>query len=255
MGVDFLYIDEYVFAKRSNEILKCLELLKDEESVETYSEIIECRLTGRLPSTKFINREQYFALPEFFMVNEKETFVDCGAFVGDSIEKYIFAHDGTFGKIIAFEPDVVNFRAMKARVERFNMEWAFPAKKIQLVNAGVGRKTTVGVIEEHNRLGSIVSEGKISAGDSIKIFALDDFFAEQKINFLKADIESFEFDMLQGAEKIIRRDLPKIAVCIYHNASDVYRILLWLNDLNLGYKFSIRHHGASYSETVLYAYC
>lgn len=254
LGVDFLYVDEYVFAKRTEEILKCLELLEDEESTETYAEIIECRLTGRLPSAKFINREQYFALPEFFMVKEKETFADCGAFVGDSVEKYIFSHDGTFGKIFAFEPDAVNFRAMKARVERLNREWALPAEKIQLVNAGVGRKTTVGMIEEHNRLGSIISEGKNSAGDSIKIFALDDFFAEQKINFLKADIESFEFEMLQGAEKIIRRDLPKIAVCIYHNASDMYRILLWLDALNLGYKFSVRHNSAGYCETVLYVH-
>lgn len=254
LGVDSLYIDEYVFAKRADEILKCLELFEDEKSAETYAEIIECRLTGRLPSAKFISREQYFALPKFFTVNEKETFADCGAFVGDSIEKYIFAHDGTFGNIFAFEPDAVNFRAMEARVERLNREWALPAEKIQLVNAGVGRKTTVGMIEEHKGLGSIVSEKKISAGDSIKIFALDDFFAEQKINFLKADIESFEFDMLQGAEKIIRRDLPKIAVCIYHNASDMYRILLWLDGLNLGYKFSVRHHQPLYSDTVLYAY-
>ena len=60
--------------------------------------------------------------------------------------------------------------------------------------------------------------------------------------------------MLQGAEKIIRRDLPKMAICIYHNASDMYRILLWLAALDLGYKFSIRHHTPMNSDTVLYAY-
>ena len=61
-------------------------------------------------------------------------------------------------------------------------------------------------------------------------------------------------DMLRGAEKVILRDLPKIAVCIYHNASDMYQILNWLADLNLGYKFSIRHHTSNLYDTILYAY-
>lgn len=253
LGIDSLTVDEYVFAKRKEEILKCAELLADEESVETYTEIIESRLMGRLPSKKFIRGDQYFTLPEFRIVSEKEVFVDCGAFVGDSIERYIWTHDGTFGKIVAFEPDAISYRAMESRVERLNKEWAFPVGKIQMVAAGTGNKTIDGTIE-HKGLSSIISEQQNLNGESIKIYALDDFFSDSRINFLKADIESFELDMLKGAEKIIRRDLPKIAVCIYHNASDMYQILLWLNNLDLGYKFSIRHPGSLFIETVLYAY-
>ena len=254
LGLSYLNIDEYVFTKRQAEILKCVELLDDEESAETYAEIIECRLFGRLPQEKFISNDQYFILPEFRRLVEKEIFVDCGAFVGDSVEKYILAHDGTFGKIFAFEPDNINYRSMKNRVERLNREWALTDDKIQLVNAGVGLKTTDGIIENHNGLGTNISEDTNLTGDSIKIYALDDFFNEQPINFLKADIESFETDMLQGAEKIIRRDVPKIAICIYHNASDMYRILHWLNNLNLGYRFAIRHHSSLFFDTILYAY-
>ena len=253
LGLSYLTVDEYVFAKRQDEILKCVELL-DDESAETYTEIIECRLFGRLPTEKFISGEPYFILPEFHKLYEKEVFVDCGACVGDTIEQYLFLHGGTFGKIFAFEPDVVNYDAMKFRVERLNKEWALTADKIQLVNAGVGRTTTEGVIQNHDGLGTHIFEDTNLSGDAIKIYALDDFFPNQRIHFLKADIESFELDMLRGAEKIIRRDLPKIAVCIYHNASDIYQILLWLNGLNLGYNFAVRHHGTLFSETVLYAW-
>ena len=247
-------VDEYVFTKHMDEILHCLELLDDEESATVYVETIESRLMGRLPSREIFNRNQYFALSEFCTFSEKEIFVDCGAFVGDSVEGYIFSHEGTFGKIVAFEPDAVNFNALKIRTERLNKEWALPAGKIELVNAGVGRKTTEGIVPKHVGLGSMISEQKISDGDTIKIFALNDYFSAQKVGFIKADIESFEFDMLQGAEKIIRRDVPKISVCIYHNASDMYQILLWLAKLDLGYKFSIRHHSPANLDTVLYAY-
>ena len=254
LGLSYLNIDEYVFAKRANEILKCVELLDDEESVETYTEIIECRLTGRLPIERFISSDVYFKMPMFRMMTDKEVFVDCGAFVGDTVEQYLFSHGGMFGKIFAFEPDRINFDAMTARVERLNKEWALTADKIQPINAGVGLTTTKGVIENHNGLGTNISEDTNLIGDAIKIYALGDFFKDQRIDFLKADIESFELDMLQGAEKIIRRDMPKIAVCIYHNSSDIYQILLWLNSLNLGYKFSVRHHSPAYFDTVLYAY-
>ena len=248
LGVSFLSVDEYIFSKRISELVKCAEILEDEESAEAFAEIIESRLMNRFPEGKIFNRYQYFALPEFCTRSEKEIFVDCGAFVGDTIEDYIFTHGGTFGKIFAFEPDSINFAAMATRVERLNIEWALPKNKIQLVDAGAGRKT------KHAALSSMISEQENSGGDSIKIYALDDFLAEQKIDFLKADIESFELDMLQGAEKIIRRDLPKMAICIYHNASDMYQILLWLAKLDLGYKFSIRHHSPANLGTVLYAY-
>lgn len=253
LGLSCLTVDEYVFAKRADEILKCVELL-DDESAETYTEIIECRLIGRLPTENFISGDVYFKLPMFRIMTEREVFVDCGAFVGDTVEQYLFSHGGMFGKIFAFEPDSINYRAITTRVDRLNREWALTSDKIQLVNAGVGLKTTEGVIQNHNGLGTNISEDKNLEGDVIKIYALDDFFQNQRIDFLKADIESFELDMLKGAEKIIRRDLPKISVCIYHNASDIYQILLWLNGLNLGYNFAVRHHSPAYFDTVLYAW-
>lgn len=54
--------------------------------------------------------------------------------------------------------------------------------------------------------------------------------------------------------KIIRRDRPKIAVCIYHNTYDMFRIQLWLDGLNLGYKFAVRQHSFGCLDTILYAW-
>ena len=254
LGLDSLSVDEYVFAKRADEILRCAEILEDEESVEIYSEIIERRLMNLPLNKNLFSWNQYFVVSPFYTIDPKEIFVDCGAFVGETIEQYLFSHSGTFDKIFAFEPDIMNYRAMQKRILRLNEEWALSQDKIQIFNAGVGYKTTEGKIDSHNGLGSRISENIVESLETIKIYALNDFFKDQKVTFLKADIESFELDMLKGAENIIRRDLPKIAVCIYHNASDLYQILLWLKDLNLNYKFAIRHHGALYSETVLYAY-
>lgn len=87
--------------------------------------------------------------------------------------------------------------------------------------------------------------------------SLDQYFAQrggERITFLKADIEGAEWDMLLGAENIIRSSRPKIAVCIYHNIFDFYRLPMLLREFVPEYKFSVRHHWNGFNETVLYCY-
>lgn len=81
------------------------------------------------------------------------------------------------------------------------------------------------------------------------------YFKNTKVDFLKADIESYEFDMLLGAKNILKRDKPKLAIAIYHNAYDMYNILDWLDNLKLGYKFYIRQHSVRDTEKLLYVVC
>ena len=247
-------MDEYVFADHVGEMLECLESFSDEESKEIYRQVISGHLSQEYKSI-YTYAEQYFACPEFLAPNGSEVFVDVGAYVGDSVERYIFNRAGVFGKIYAFEPDMANFKAMKYRAERLQREWALPKDKIELVPCGVGKENLDMTVKNGVQgLSSKLVDSDESDGKTVRVVKLDDYFKEQKVDFLKADIESFEYDMLCGAEKIIRRDRPLLAICIYHNATDLYRTMLWIKNLNLGYKFKARHHSVTQAETVLYAY-
>ena len=223
----------------SEEILECAARLDDDESASTYATMFELRLHHKNNSVVRppLNHDKYFALPPFAEMWTNDVFIDCGASVGDSIEQFLWAHEGCFDKIFSFEPDPKIFKALAARTRRLNEEWALDEGQINLVNAGVG---------------AVSSKGALEGG--FNVVALDDYFADQPISFIKADIESYELDMLKGAEKIIRRDRPKLAICIYHNASDMFRIQQWIDSLNLEYKFAVRHHSLRLAETVLYAW-
>jgi FkbM family methyltransferase len=62
---------------------------------------------------------------------------------------------------------------------------------------------------------------------SVPLFCLDDLFSGQGIDcvdFIKMDIEGAEFQALDGAEKIIRRHHPKLAVTMYHRPYDYQTI-------------------------------
>lgn len=61
-----------------------------------------------------------------------------------------------------------------------------------------------------------------------------------KVDFIKADIEGAERDMLTGAKETIKRFLPKIAICTYHLEDDPYVLESIIRDCSS--KYVIEHH-------------
>ncbi|WP_031474746.1 FkbM family methyltransferase [[Clostridium] aminophilum] len=101
-------------------------------------------------------------------------------------------------------------------------------------------------------LGMQVSE----QGDNrIEVVSLDDYFTDHdRVSFIKSGIEGLEFDMLQGAERTIRKQHPKLAIRVYHKPDDLIRIYQLIKSLDHTYRFSIRNHSSLMMDTVLYCY-
>ncbi|MDR2691539.1 MAG: FkbM family methyltransferase, partial [Dysgonamonadaceae bacterium] len=59
--------------------------------------------------------------------------------------------------------------------------------------------------------------------EKIAITTLDRFAEERKltrVDFIKADIEGAERDMLRGAANVLKTFAPKLAICTYHLGDD-----------------------------------
>jgi len=67
------------------------------------------------------------------------------------------------------------------------------------------------------------------------------------------DIEGAEPEALVGAKNMICKYLPDLAICVYHSPNHLWEVPLYLNDLNIGYKFYLRNYTGFSIETVLYA--
>ena len=85
----------------------------------------------------------------------------------------------------------------------------------------------------------------------IDITPIDDE-VDEKVTMMKMDIKGLEFDALQGAERILREDMHKLAICVYHEKEDIIRIWQYLKSVQPKYKFYLRHHNWVATETVLY---
>ncbi len=231
------------------------DVLGDERSKEVLRAILMSMLTGdRRFCEAVYEKDQYFCLPQF-CGSANEIYIDAGAFVGDSLERFMWAHNGVFQSLYAFEPGLRQFIALRARVARLKAEWALNGESIVLMNAGLG---------EHNARSQICSGGSLTSlaiGDSpdaetqpVTVLSLDNFLKGQSITFLKADVEGMEMALLKGARSTIQRDKPKISICVYHYPADIPAISLYLRGMVPDYRFSLRHHSPQMMETVLYCW-
>lgn len=258
MQIPHCSLDAYVVHKYFKEFERVYHAL-DDVSKEIYAGVLLCRMTGDIPGLEqYYCAEQYFCLPKFrWLQNRDGAFVDCGAFVGDTVESIIKYSMAIFQKIYAFEPTERAFTALQKRGAFLTDIWALAEGQIVYEQKAVGREHAFLTFRENTADLSTTSISTNSdAGESnVEVVALDEYFAGQKaqnVVFIKADIEGSEWDMLHGAAETIRRCKPLMAICLYHNIYDFFRIPLYLKELVPEYKFHIRHHSTRDEETVLY---
>jgi len=230
------------------------DLLSDAMSQKTLMAVLMSKLTGRKYYCEDVYEpNQYFSLPKF-CGSEKDIYVDAGAYVGDSIERFLWATNGFFSKIYGFEPAIRQYSSLENRVARIVSEWALDEQEdIVLINAALSDKTgTINSVTESKQLQS--ASLTIPGASVVQTYSLDDFIAGEKVSFIKADVEGMEMDVLRGAVQTIINWKPKLAICVYHYPNDIHEIIYYLHDLMPEYKFKLRHHSPQMMETVLYCW-
>lgn len=245
-------IDRIAFVRNS--------LLHDKVSRESYDAIIMTMLTGNnVYLRKVINDKQYFALPEFVTIGN-DHFVDAGAYVGDTLERFIWMNNGVFKHIYAFEPGKQQYLAAQSRIKRLCSEWAIDETKIDLVHSGLGDVNGRCSITYS---GDMLQSASISSGElgheqcnshNVDVCTLDSYLNGRPVSFIKADIEGSEMAMLRGAQNAIRTCKPKMALSVYHEPTDLYAIAEYVHELVPEYTIALRHHSPTLMESVLYCF-
>jgi FkbM family methyltransferase len=90
----------------------------------------------------------------------------------------------------------------------------------------------------------------------VATLSIDDLVTQRglgRVDFIKMDIEGSELRALHGAEKTLRRFRPKLAISAYHKPEDLFAMTIYLDGLQLGYKFYMDHFTVTGEESVLFA--
>lgn len=214
-------------------------LLADEESKKCFENKLNYILTKKETYLMCNSSEREYFPRDIFDFSESEYFVDAGAFHGEDTKELMKMIKNT--RALCIEPDKQNFEKLKKELEN--------EKGIELENAAIWEKNGSITFAESGSMGSTISDrGTVS----VKCISLDQKKLKG-VTFVKMDVEGAEMEAIAGAKEIIGRDLPKLAICVYHKVEHHWEIPILINKINKNYKIYMRQHDQTGIETVCYA--
>ena len=67
----------------------------------------------------------------------------------------------------------------------------------------------------------------------------------EPVTLIKMDIEGAEQSALKGCLRHIEEDQPKLALSVYHNFEDIWKLAKMVDETTPGYRFYLRYHGGN----------
>lgn len=231
-----------LFLKKKDENYQNLyNSLEDDLSKKVLDNILKFRVTHKNSYIKKIlsPNPQYFE-PDIYKVSESDYFVDCGAFIGDTLDTCLSITNGKIAGYYAFEPDSINYKYLKQKT----------TSSIRAYKAGAFSKNTKLQFDNLSSTGSKISNNGTMV---IDVVPLDEILKNKKVTFIKMDIEGSEKEALIGAKNTIQQQKPTLAIAVYHKFNDIFEIPELIKSFGVNYKYYLRHYTESLPETVLYA--
>lgn len=226
--------------------LQIYHRLSDKVSKEVFENIIQFRLTLNIRysesahelSTK--NGEQAYFDPGIVKTSDKEVFIDCGGYCGETTKQFIQFVSGKYHKIYIFEPDA---RLAKRTATDLRNE-----NNITIYPYGVGKEES---ILYFNAVGDASGNFSMNGTERVRVVKISDLVKE-KISYIKMDIEGMESEALHGVHEIIERDRPKLAISVYHKCDDIFAIAEQVLNYRKDYHLYLRHYSLNCDDTVMY---
>ncbi len=219
--------DKAFYEEHKSEITRVTALLEDDLSVKTMVNTVTNKLTGSIVPLK-----ECETTPEeensLISLKEGATFVDLGAYNGDTVLKYTSLCPG-IDKIYAVEPDKRNFRKLRENTSHI--------EGITYINALISDTTGMSHIDLSKGRG--VHEAK--DGGDIESVTVDDILKGDKVDFIKFDVEGNEHKAIEGAGESIKKYRPVMHIACYHRSEDIFDLPLEVLKIRSDYKVYMRH--------------
>ena len=160
------------------------------------------------------------------------TVFDVGAHIGQFT--MLMSLKALYGEVYAFEPSEVSRKMLSANMAHNDGKWGHRFTNVHLFPLAVGDKSGRGLKETLWLTDGTDQYGKTTA--EFDMTTLDDFCLThnmvQRVDFIKCDVDGWDYEVLLGAQKVLERFRPYLIVeCNYamgwrgHTQADLEQIL------------------------------
>ena len=232
-------IFDYDFLKKNiTKIEASFSLLTDEYSKKLYSNIIKYKLTGRIEYLLDFTEDTSESISKFFSTVKWNSFLDLGAYNGDTIRETINIAPN-LSKIIAFEPDTKNHRKLCTYLENLNIETeahnlcAWNKRETLLFDSSGNRNSTISSL---NHTASVGDTKKIP----IEANSVDNVLNGRSVDYINYDVEGAEAFAIEGSIDTLKKYEPDLLVAAYHRSGDIFELILTLSQILPKHTFFLR---------------
>lgn len=171
---------------------------------------------------------------ESLKITDSESFVDVGAWEGDSIRAFLNVVDHKYHKIHAFEPDPTIFQTLQRHYGNH--------ENMILYRLGLGAQDgELSISRGNTQSACLTALSAEPEADRISIKTLDEVLADEPVSLIKIFIPFMFTDVLKGGINLIRKNRPRLIVNVAADDSfALYDSVKWLSDLDVSYKLALR---------------
>lgn len=230
---DTLFCEAYE-SEHAAALAKACALLADERSREVFSGVVKFRRTGRLDVLRATEDDRTTVMRELLHLDEYRAAADVGAYDGDTARE-LTELCPNIERIWALEPDRRNYRKLCAYAEG--------EARVNAVNAAAWcERTTIVFDDSGNRNAGVDADGTARRTAEVQAITLDELMGNERVDYIKYDVEGSERQAIQGSARIIREQMPDLLISLYHRTEDLHELILQLHELCPEYRLYVRRY-------------
>ena len=208
------------------EISAARELLSDEASKQIFDLVLAYKWTGEVSYLWEAVSDPEEVAKNILRPETIRTYADLGAYTGDTI-RALAQLAPNLQTVFAMEPDPHSFRKLEA--------YAAAEERFRVLPVQAAAWNTEGEVlfdESGNRNAGALSnrsaalENRPAKVRPVRALPPDALVGQTPVDFFKYDVEGSEREALEGSQKTILRDFPKLMVSVYHRVDDFFALPL-----------------------------
>ena len=228
----------------ADKVREVAALLGDEESRTQYKEALALRFLGQPIETPAAYRVYHHPRVR---PRRGDCIVDGGAATGDTLETF-WNDCGGDCSLHLFEPTPESFDQMCRSIRTRGFSGAVPVNRALWCESAELHFCEDVTTSHANHL---AADGEIV----VRATSLDQYVREngvERVDLIKLDIEGAELEALRGARETLRRDKPRLQICLYHRDNHLWDVPLLIHEIVPEYTMYLGHHTRTLLDTLLY---